>query len=93
MTPTRAMNPLSVGVPREVKGGEHRVAITPDGVHELAAGGVSVLVEAGAGAGSSISDDDYHRAGADVQTDGNQASILSRKASTRVLIWPTSSWL
>ena len=51
--------PLAVGVPRELKEGEHRVAITPDGVHELRAHEVPVLVEAGAGAGSSFSDDDY----------------------------------
>ena len=60
------MSTLAVGVPREVKEGEHRVAITPDGVHELAAAGVPVLVEADAGAGSSIADDDYRRAGAEV---------------------------
>jgi len=61
--------PLTVGVPREVKEGEHRVALTPDGVHELtAAGGASVLIETGAGAGSSISDDDYARAGAEIVT-------------------------
>jgi alanine dehydrogenase len=60
------MSPLTVGVPREVKDGEHRVAITPDGVHELVAAGAPVLVEAGAGVGSSISDDDYRRAGAEV---------------------------
>ena len=51
--------PLTVGVPREVKEGEHRVAVTPDGVHELAHHGVSVLIEGGAGLGSSITDDDY----------------------------------
>lgn len=58
--------PLTVGVPREVKTGEHRVAITPDGVHELVVHGVSVLVEAGAGADSSIVDDDYRGAGAEI---------------------------
>jgi alanine dehydrogenase len=58
--------PLTVGVPRELKHGEHRVAITPDGVHELVAHDVRVLVEAGAGADSSIVDDDYQRAGAEV---------------------------
>jgi len=57
---------LTVGVPREVKEGEHRVALTPDGVHELASHGAPVLVEAGAGADSSITDDDYRRAGAEV---------------------------
>jgi len=57
---------LTVGIPREVKDGEHRVAATPDGVHELVAQGVPVLVEAGAGANSRIDDDEYERAGADV---------------------------
>ena len=62
--------PLVVGIPREVKEGEHRVAVTPDGVHELtAAGGATVLIEAGAGEGSSISDDDYARAGAEIVAD------------------------
>jgi alanine dehydrogenase len=40
--------PLAVGVPRERKEGEHRVAITPDGVHELVVHGVPVFVEEGA---------------------------------------------
>ena len=50
---------LTVGVPREVKTDEHRVAITPDGVHEMAHHGVTVVVESGAGADSGITDDDY----------------------------------
>ena len=57
---------LVVGVPREVKEGEHRVAITPDGVHELSAHDITVLVESGAGRDSAISDDEYHRAGAQI---------------------------
>jgi alanine dehydrogenase len=57
---------LVVGIPREVKEGEHRVAITPDGVHELAAHDVSVLVERGAGADSAITDDEYQGAGAEI---------------------------
>ena len=56
----------TVGIPREVKDGEHRVAITPDGVHELRAHGVDVVVEAGAGADSSILDTDYASAGAEI---------------------------
>ena len=58
--------PLVVGVPRELKEGEHRVAITPDGVHELAAHGVTTLVESGAGADSSITDEEYQAAGGQV---------------------------
>jgi alanine dehydrogenase len=58
--------PLTVGVPRERKLGEHRVAITPDGVHELVSHGARVLVEEGAGAGSSIVDADFAAAGAEI---------------------------
>lgn len=47
-----------VGVPREIKPGEQRVALTPAGVHELAARGHRVLVERGAGVGSGIRDDE-----------------------------------
>jgi alanine dehydrogenase len=53
-----------VGVPAETKPGENRVAMTPDGVHELVLHGHEVLVERGAGLGSSISDDDFAVAGA-----------------------------
>jgi alanine dehydrogenase len=58
--------PLLVGVPRERKEGEHRVAITPEGVHELTVHDVPVVVEHDAGAGSSITDDDYRGAGAEI---------------------------
>ncbi len=58
--------PLTVGVPRERKEGEHRVAITPDGVHELVVHDVPVVVEHDAGVGSSIADDDYRAAGAEI---------------------------
>jgi alanine dehydrogenase len=57
---------LTVGVPTEIKNSEHRVAITPDGVRELTHHDVTVLVQAGAGDGASITDDEYRAAGADV---------------------------
>ena len=60
------MQPPTVGVPTEVKPEEHRVAITPDGVRELLHAGSDVLVQSGAGADSSIPDDDYERAGATI---------------------------
>jgi alanine dehydrogenase len=60
------LEPLTVGVPREIKPEEHRVAITPDGVRELLHAGATVLIEAGAGADSSITDDEYRRAGAEI---------------------------
>jgi alanine dehydrogenase len=53
-----------VGVPAETKGGEHRVALTPDGVRELVLHGHRVLLQRGAGEDSSISDDEYKGAGA-----------------------------
>ncbi len=55
---------MRVGVPKEVKNHEYRVAITPIGVHELVAHGHEVFVEAGAGVGSSIADDEFAAAGA-----------------------------
>jgi alanine dehydrogenase len=55
-----------VGVPTEVKDNERRVAITPDGVRELVARGHRVRVQAGAGVGSSIPDDELARAGAEL---------------------------
>jgi alanine dehydrogenase len=56
----------TVGVPREIKTAEHRVAMTPDGVRELERHGINVFVETGAGVGASISDDDYVAAGAEI---------------------------
>jgi alanine dehydrogenase len=56
----------TVGVPTEIKPDEYRVAITPDGVVELRHHGVDVLVQAGAGVGASIPDDDYRRVGAEI---------------------------
>jgi alanine dehydrogenase len=55
---------VKVGIPREIKNHEYRVAITPAGVLELVRHGHDVMVESGAGAGSAISDDDYRSAGA-----------------------------
>ena len=57
---------LSVGVPTEVKEDERRVALTPDGVREMEAHGVEVLVQAGAGEGASIPDEAYKAAGAEI---------------------------
>ncbi|MDX6317886.1 MAG: alanine dehydrogenase [Nocardioidaceae bacterium] len=57
---------MLVGVPKEVKNREYRVAITPSGVHELTSHGHEVYVEADAGVGSSITDDEYVSAGATI---------------------------
>ncbi|MFI6572186.1 alanine dehydrogenase [Nocardia fluminea] len=57
---------MRIGVPKEVKNNEFRVAITPIGVHELVSNGHHVTIEAGAGAGSSIPDSEYLAAGAQI---------------------------
>jgi alanine dehydrogenase len=57
---------MKIGVPTEVKAGEHRVGITPVGVHELVRNGHHVLVQRGAGVGSSITDEDYVAEGATI---------------------------
>jgi alanine dehydrogenase len=57
---------VKVGVPKEVKNHEYRVAITPIGVHELTAHGHEVVIERGAGLGSQVPDDEYAAAGAKV---------------------------
>ncbi|MGK5628356.1 alanine dehydrogenase [Streptomyces sp. URMC 123] len=57
---------VKVGIPREVKNNEFRVAITPPGVHELVRNGHQVFVERGAGLGSSITDEEYVGAGATI---------------------------
>jgi alanine dehydrogenase len=55
---------VQIGVPAEVKVQEYRVAATPDGVRALVADGHEVVVQRGAGEGSSFADDDYAAAGA-----------------------------
>jgi len=55
---------MKVGVPKEVKNNEYRVAITPVGAHELTEHGHEVYVERGAGVGSLIPDEEYVAAGA-----------------------------
>jgi alanine dehydrogenase len=64
--PAPLPRPLVVGVPRETKLAEYRVAVTPDGVAELVHNGVTVVVETGAGLGSAITDEEYRGVGAEI---------------------------
>ncbi len=57
---------MRVGVPREVKNHEYRVALTPAGAFALTSAGHDVVIESGAGAGSFIPDEDFVAAGARV---------------------------
>jgi alanine dehydrogenase len=63
---------MKVGIPRELKNHEYRVAITPAGVNELARGGHEVFVQKDAGAGSRIPDDDFVAAGATILPDADE---------------------
>lgn len=62
---------MKVGVPTEIKQDEYRVAITPAGVRELSDAGHEVLIQAGAGEGSAISDADYVAQGARILPDAD----------------------
>ena len=64
---------MKVGVPKEVKNHEYRVAITPIGVHELTSHGHEVYIQKDAGVGSSISDDEFVAAGAKIVPDAEAA--------------------
>jgi alanine dehydrogenase len=60
---------MKIGVPTEIKSDEYRVAVTPAGVRELSEHGHEVLVQAGAGEGSAIADEDYRAQGAEIVPD------------------------
>jgi len=72
-----------VGVPKEIKDHETRVGLVPSGVAQLVERGHRVLVEAGAGEGSSISDRDYQQAGAEIVP---EASEVWRRAELIVKV-------
>ena len=63
---------MRIGVPTEVKNHEYRVAITPLGVNELVTAGHEVVVQAGAGEGSLIGDEEYAAAGARIGADADE---------------------
>ena len=60
---------MLVGVPKEIKNNENRVAMTPAGVHELVTRGHQVTVQVGAGVGSGFGDSEYLSAGAQLAKD------------------------
>jgi alanine dehydrogenase len=63
---------MIVGVPKEIKTDEYRVAMIPVGVEELTRAGHKVLIQAGAGQGSGIADDQYGMHGAEIVTDASE---------------------
>src|SRR5580698_1351968 len=73
----KAGRSMKIGVPREVKNHEYRVAITPAGVRELTGHGHEVFVEKDAGAGSELGDDAYVAAGATIIPDPDEVWRLA----------------
>jgi alanine dehydrogenase len=67
---------MIIGIPKEIKDNEFRVALPPSGVRELTRRGHTVLVQTGAGAGSGFSDDEYRAA--DAQIGADAAEVWSR---------------
>jgi alanine dehydrogenase len=59
---------MKIGVPKEIKAQENRVALLPSAAYQLIRRGHAVIVEAGAGAGSGFADDQYRQAGAELVT-------------------------
>lgn len=64
---------MRIGVPKEIKNNENRVAMTPAGVMHLVKEGHQVVIEKGAGLGSSFTDDDYLGAGAELAVSASDA--------------------
>jgi H+-translocating NAD(P) transhydrogenase subunit alpha len=75
---------VRIGVPREVEPGERRVALVPEAVSRLAAGGFEILVERGAGTEASFPDEAYSQAGAELvdQVWDADAIVKVRKPTT-----------
>ncbi len=73
---------MIIGIPKEIKDNEYRVAQTPGGVELLVQHGHRVLVQAGAGEGSGFSDEEYRKAGAEILPDAasvwNQADMVTK---------------
>ncbi len=83
---------MIVGVPREVKADEYRVAMLPVGVEELTRAGHRVLIEAGAGAGSGLTDVQYQAAGATVVAEAAEiwarADLIVKVKEPLAAEWP-----
>ena len=67
---------MRVGVPTEIKNNENRVALTPAGVHELVRRGHEVVIQAGAGLGSRITDEEFIAAGAGILSETDAVTFV-----------------
>ena len=76
---------MRIAVPTEIKNNEFRIAITPVGVHELTRRGHEVYVQAGAGAGSSFTDEEFTAQGARIVEGAGNLRELVRATISSVL--------
>ena len=83
---------MLIGVPKEIKTHEYRVAMTPVGVEELTRAGHQVLIETGAGLGSGILDEQYSKHGAEMVADTaavwNRADLIVKVKEPQPDEWP-----
>lgn len=83
---------MIVGVPKEIKRDEYRVALLPVGVEELVRAGHIVVVETGAGVGSGISDDEYQQQGAQLVAGPDdvyaRADMVIKVKEPQAVEWP-----
>jgi alanine dehydrogenase len=83
---------MIVGVPKEIKQDEYRVAMLPVGVEELVRRGHTVVVEAGAGLGSGLPDHDYLRVGAELVSSPQEvfarADLIVKVKEPQPTEWP-----
>ena len=83
---------MLIGVPKEIKANEHRIALVPAGVSAFVAAGHSVVVEAGAGVGSGFEDDAYRDAGAELTTEVDElwrrADLIMKVKEPIAVEWP-----
>ncbi len=83
---------MVVGVPREIKTAEHRVALVPAGAESLVGDGHTVLVEQGAGVGSGFADETYRAAGAKIVAQADEvwakAQLILKVKEPIAVEWP-----
>ena len=83
---------MKIGVPKEIKTNENRIALAPAGAEALVTAGHSVLVEQGAGAGSGFSDDAYRAVGATIQPTADEvwrgAEMIMKVKEPIAVEWP-----
>lgn len=86
------MNRYTIGVPKEVKTDEYRVAMIPVGVEELTRAGHKVLIQAGAGQGSGIADEQYAQNGAEIVASAaevwGRADLIVKVKEPMMAEWP-----